>query len=93
MSSSKEMSMEALGQKQVGLYLVKEMESLASVSFENASAVDGVSFYAKPLQAGQDRTLMNIVTKVMKMNHHFMSCLHKSIQTTNKPSSNPADII
>ena len=44
----------ALGQEQIGLHLVEELEGLAGVGIQGAGAAYGMGFDAEALQAGQD---------------------------------------
>ena len=45
---------QALGQEQIGLHLVEELESLAAVDHQGAGAAHGMGFDAEASQAGHD---------------------------------------
>jgi hypothetical protein len=83
---------QALGQEQVGLHLVEELEGLAGVALQGAGAADGMGFDTEALQAGQDRALMGIVSKVVEMDHHLMACPHKPLTEADQPGGDAADV-
>lgn len=77
------MLVHALGQEQIRLRLIEELESMAGVCLQGPSTAQRVGFNAEALQAGKDRALLGIVTKVVEVDDHLMACLDKPFTEAN----------